>query len=195
MATVSLNASPRSQVGKGAARKIRSTGKVPAVVYRDGRTPKHLIIDPAELELAFHRTGNPNTLVDLDAGDHRAHCIVREVQRHPVSLLIEHVDFYELADDSVVEIRVPIRPIGKAVGTEMGGKLQLLRRDVKLRCKPANIPEAVEVDVTPLDVGGYIKIMSVPPPTGCEFLSRVNFNVVTVIGKRGPAEAEAEAAV
>ena len=105
MASVSLNASNRAVDGKGAARKVRKAGKLPGVIYHHGQQAAAVTVDAHELELVFHKTKNPNTLIEmhLDDGSKRL-CLVREVQRHPVSQMMRHVDFYEVSADSPVDI-------------------------------------------------------------------------------------------
>ena len=102
MATVNLNASSRLGTGKGVARKIRRNGLVPASIYRDGKEPSLITIDPNTLTLAFEKTGNPNTLVNISVEGDEKTCLVKEVQRHPVTGVIWHVDFYSVKDDEEI---------------------------------------------------------------------------------------------
>lgn len=185
MATVSLAAHIRTDSGKGAARKARAAGRLPAVVYRDGLPATSISLDPEALELAFQKTNDRNTLVvlEIDGGDKRT-CLVREAQRHPVSRVLEHVDFYEVGDDQKVTVTVRLNPVGTAVGTKLGGRMQLMRRSMEVRCKPGDIPNTVDVDVTNLGVNEFIRASAVVPPPGCELVFARDFNVACVIGKR-----------
>lgn len=185
MATVNMTAESRADTGKGAARKIRQGGLIPAVIYRDGAEPTLITIDAKELELQFQRSGNPNTLVNITVGDDSWLCLVREVQRHPVSATIRHVDFYEVRDDEAITISVPVEPVGRAEGTRAGGSLQLMRRRMDVSCKPGDIPATIQVDVTPLGIGQFIRASQIPAPENTELLFTSDFNVVSVIGKRG----------
>ena len=195
MATVSLDAQPRTTTGKGAARKTRARGQLPAVVYRGGDAATPITIDPEAFELAFAKSGDRNMLVSLafDGGDART-CLVREAQRHPVSRTLEHVDFYEVAADQLVTVPVRVRPVGIAAGTKLGGKLQMICRTLDVRCKPADIPEFVDIDVVSLEVGEFLRASKVRPPKGGELVFTTDFNVVTLIGKKTEAEEEAEEA-
>ncbi len=188
MATVSLQADQRDAFGKGAARKIRAAGRIPAVLYRAGQQPVHISLDPNELELSFKRTGNRNTLVDIGVGGGNHLCLVREVQRHPVSQLLEHVDFYEVATEEEVDVKVKVTTVGTAPGESLGGKVQIMRRDLQLRCRPADIPDALAVDVSELNVGDIIKAGDITLPKDSTLLTDVNMNVVTVTAKRVVAE-------
>ncbi len=186
MATVSLDATLRSTTGKGAARKDRAAGRVPAVVYSRGQAATSVSIDPDALEIAFKRTQDRNTLVELNVpGQGMRSCLIREAQRHPVSRRLEHVDFYQVGDDQSCIIQVKVVPVGTAIGTKLGGKLQLIRRDLRVQCKASDIPSAVEVDVTKLQVGAFVKASALVMPPGCTLVSTGDFNVVTVTGKRG----------
>lgn len=194
MATVSLGATLRNTTGKGHARKIRAEGKLPAVVYRGGDAAVPVTIDPEALELAFKKTQDRNTLVQIqiEGGDSRT-CLVREAIRHPVSRRLEHVDFYEVLPEQVVTVEVPVRPVGTAKGTKLGGKLRVIRRSLVLQCKPADIPSAVDIDVSEMVVNDFVKASQIVPPTGCTLSYTADFNVLTVVGKRGAATAAAEA--
>ena len=201
MANVSLNATSRNDLGKGAARKIRAQGLLPAVIYRAGQPATSVSLDPNELETAFRRSGDRNTLVTLGVDDKSYTCLVKVTQRDPVTANLLHVDFYEVDDNEEVTVRVPVNPTGRAAGVTAGGKLQLIRRDLDIRCKPGSIPASVDVDVTKLNVGDFIRVSSVSAPKGTEIIAPNDFNILTVIGKRGaaveeeeiPAEADAEA--
>lgn len=185
MATVNMTAESRPNTGKGAARKIRKNGLIPAVIYREGNTPTHITIDAGSLELQFQRIGNPNTLVQITVGDQSWTCLVREVQRHPVSQKIRHMDFYEVRSDDNVTVSVPVEPVGRAEGTRMGGKLRIIARRLTVVCKPGDIPATVPVDVTPLNIGQFIRASKVPAPENTQILVEQDFNVATVVGKRG----------
>ena len=195
MATISLKATSRTNSGKGVARKIRSAGNIPAVVYRGGESALSLVIDPNEIELKFQRTGNPNTLVSLDLESGSRLCLVRDVQRHPVTQRIRHIDFYEVQDEQLITVSVPVEPVGSAKGLGLGGKIRIMRRKLNIRCKPADIPATVQVDVTELDVGEFIRSSAITAPANSEFLLRGDFNVLTCVGKaKKTAEEEEEAA-
>jgi large subunit ribosomal protein L25 len=114
-------------------------------------------------------------------------CLVKEVQRHPVSGVLRHVDFYEVSNDQSITISVPVKIVGKAAGVAMGGALRLIRRDLNVRCLPTNIPSHIEVDVTSLEIGKFLKVNTIAAPEGVEILFDENgiFNVVTVVKRRG----------
>jgi len=185
MATISLTATNREASGKGAARKVRRAGFIPAVIYREGQPATSITIDPDELELNFQRTRDPNTLVDIgiEKGESWT-CLVRAVQRHPVSGVLRHVDFFQVNDEEEVVVAVPIVPEGVAAGTKLGGTLQLIQRKINVRCLPKAIPSAIPVDVSNLNVNDFIRASQIQPPKGGVLIFSGDFNVVTVVGQR-----------
>ena len=112
---------------------------------------------------------------------------MKEVQRHPVSGNIRHVDFYNVKDDELIVVDVPVEIVGKAVGVAMGGTLRKIRRDLQVRCLPKDIPACIEADVTTLDIGNFLKVNEITNPSGVEILfdDKSIFNVATVIKRRG----------
>jgi large subunit ribosomal protein L25 len=186
MATVNLDASIRKGTGKGVARKIRRTGLVPATIYAGGIEPTLVTINPLELTLAFQRTGDPNTLVDIKTDDGvQKSCLVKEVQRHPVSGAIRHVDFYNVDSNKEIVVHVPVRTTGRAVGIQMGGTLRVIIRTLAVRCLPANIPSSIDIDVTDLDIAKFIRVSDLPQSDTHSFVFKSDFNVLTVMKKRG----------
>jgi large subunit ribosomal protein L25 len=187
MSTIDMSVAVREETGKGVARKLRRSGVVPAVIYRGGNEPTMITVNPRALTLAFERSGNPNTLVKLDVNGTSFTCLVREVQRHPVSGVIRHVDFYEVKEDEEITVTVPVKTVGRAAGVAMGGALRLVRRELNVRCLPSNIPAVIEADVTPLEIGKFLKVNQIPNPEGVEILfdEKGIFNIATVIKRRG----------
>ncbi len=181
MDAVSLSSSARTDFGKGASRKLRATGRIPAVIYRGGGDPTHITIDPSELETVFRKSSNRNTLLAVDGKT----CLVKDVQRHPVSRRVRHVDLYEVDPGQEIMVNVPIRSKGTAEGVKMGGRLRILKRDIRVSCKPGDIPEAIEYDVTNVGIGRFIRASKAIVPTGVTLAYKVDANVFTVVGKKG----------
>jgi large subunit ribosomal protein L25 len=201
MATVSINASARTDFGKSAARKLRTAGQLPAVVYRNGEAASHIALNPHELEQAFRKTMNRNTLVELKIDGHTKTCLVRETQRDPVDKALMHIDFVELDLKADVVVEIAVRAEGTAKGMSIGGKLRTIQRTVKVRCKPADIPDALIVDITDLDLGDYVKVSEISAPKGSKIIASDDFNLLAIVGRRGgeledeaPAEEEVTAA-
>jgi large subunit ribosomal protein L25 len=186
----SLEVGLRDQVGKGNNRKSRSRGDVPAVLYGPTTAPRALLINPNKLLELFKQTNDRNTIVSLQIpGEGAVPCLVREVQRHPVSRDILHVDFYAVPQDREIELMVPLRPVGRPKGAVLGGRLRVIRRDLKVSARFDRIPEAIDVDVSDLDVGDFIRASQIPTPEGVSIVIANDFNVVSLEGKRADTEA------
>ncbi|HHO50539.1 MAG TPA: 50S ribosomal protein L25 [Deltaproteobacteria bacterium] len=184
-----IRATPREQSGKGWARKTRAEGLLPAVVYGPGFGPRPICLSPVELLGLFKETGNRNTIVDLQiAEDAAVPCLVREVQRHPVSRKLLHVDFYAVDREGEVEVMIPLRPVGRPKGAILGGRLRLIRREIRASCRYDRIPESFEVDVSPMDIGDMIKASEIPLPEGVSLASDHDYNIISVYGKRRSAD-------
>lgn len=190
MATVSLSANSRNEHGKGAARKLRAAGLMPAVIYRAGQPATSVSLDPLALENAFRKTGNRNTLVKIGVDGTDFVCLVKQTQRDPISSNLLHVDFFEVDSAEYVLVEVPVSTSGKAPGVVAGGKLRIIKRDLRIKCKPDDIPETVAVDVGTLNIGDFVRVSGVQAPANTEIIAPNDFNVVTVVGKRGALEEE-----
>jgi large subunit ribosomal protein L25 len=103
-----------------------------------------------------------------------------------------HIDFYEVAMDRKIRINVPVVPIGKAKGVELGGILQVIRRELEVLCLPTNIPASFEVDITELDVGDSVHVEDIPHGEDVEIPADVNFTVITVVSPKVEEEVEEE---
>ncbi len=180
-----IEAAARTTTGKGWARKSRAAGRLPSVVYGPTQAPQPVDVDPGALVNLFKETGNRNTVVQLKVGDGEAFpCLVREVQRHPVTRRILHVDFYAVPVEGEIGVVVPLRTVGRPKGAVLGGRLRLIRRSVTASCRYDRIPEAFEVDVTQMDIGDMIKASEIPLPEGVSLAYDNDYNVITVYGKR-----------
>jgi len=193
METHSLNATARTETGKGVARKARRAGLTPGVIYGPRGPVGAVNFSVAELAAIFRKTNDPNTLVTVQVGGASHLCLVREIQRHPVTRAVEHVDLYAVTNDDVVETDVAVNMVGRAAGTRAGGTLRLLARSMRVRCPAGSIPAKIDVDVTPLEVGQFLKASQIPAPANGSFLYRQDFNVATVEGKRAAREEGAPA--
>src|SRR5579859_2381678 len=137
MATAQLDATPRSERGKGAARALRRAGRVPGVVYGHAREPQALAIDTRELDRLLDQISAENTIVDLVVGGRTARTLIREIQRHPFRRQVLHIDFQELVAGEKVTVRIPIVLTGVPVGVRVdGGILDQTLRDLEIEVDP-----------------------------------------------------------
>jgi large subunit ribosomal protein L25 len=186
-----LEVTPRSGQRKGFTRKCRAKGEVPAVVYGPKHAAEMVSVDPLRLTDLFKATGDRNTVVSLKIGAKKAvPVMVREVQRHPVSRAILHVDFYAVPE-TPIRVMVPLVPVGRPKGAVVGGRVRVVRRVLPITCRYDRIPKHVEVDVSPLDVGDSLSVSQLTAPEGVTFVFDQDFKVIALDGK---ARAEAEEA-
>lgn len=148
-----ITASLRQEAGKGAARKLRASGMIPAVMYSGGNEGRQLSVDPVAINNIFRKTKNRNTILHVAVDGASSPALVQEAQRHPVSRELLHLDLYALTPGQRVTVKVPLIAVGRPKGAEVGGRAQIVRRDVRISCPWESIPEQLEIDVSPLDVG------------------------------------------
>jgi large subunit ribosomal protein L25 len=192
----SIVAEERSGTGKGANRKLRATGRIPAVVYGRGKATRHVTLDPSELGKLLHRSGSGiNTLVDLKVGSAETVVLVREIQREPVGGKWLHADLYEVDLQQTIQVSVPLHIVGRPMGVENGGILDHPLREVEIECLPRAIPDSVEVDVSKLDVGDSIHVRDLALPEGATMLSDPDLAVASVVLPKAEEEQVAAAAV
>ena len=190
MAENVLSAEPRSATGKGANRKLRGTGKIPAVIYGRGRDSQPVVLDPIALDTLLHKSGaGLNTLIDLSVAGRTETVLVKELQRHPVHGRALHVDFFRLDLTQKITVSVPIHFIGKAHGVEFGGILDHPLREIEVECLPRAIPEFVEVDVSALEVGQSIHVSDLRLPDGVEVKTDAALPVASVVLPAAEVEA------
>lgn len=155
---VALKAEKRSETGKGAARRLRRDGFVPAIVYGHGEDSAPLKVRAEELETLLHRISVDNTLIDLEVDGDKRPVLIREVQRHPFRPDLLHVDFFQIHADEKIRVEVPLRLVGHANGVEEGGILQQSKHEIAVECLPGDIPEYFELDVSGLEIGDSLHV-------------------------------------
>ena len=197
MAELKLVAQKREGSGKGVARKLRAAGRVPAVLYGRGADPESISVDARELQHLMH-AGGANVLVDLvvDGAEHLA--MPREVQRDHIKGRYWHVDFLAVSRTEKIIVNVPVRLVGESAGVKMGGVLEHHLWEIAVECFPTDVPEAIEADVSALEVGDGIRVSELTAPDGAVITSNPDDLVVAVAQPQARLEeeeaAEAEAA-
>ncbi len=199
MSVIPLSASKRETLGKGGARKARSVGQIPAVLYGHGEDPVAVAVSAREFEVALrqHKGGNP--IVNLVVGGGEFTALIRDVQYDPLTQGILHLDFQHISLTEQIEVKIAIKLTGLAVGVKDGGGiLEQALRELDVRCLPTQIPSSVEADVSALNIGESIHVrdLVVPNVTVLTDADTTIATVVppTVIEEKAPEEAAAEAA-
>jgi large subunit ribosomal protein L25 len=195
MGEFSIVAAERAATGKGAARKLRATGRIPAVVYGRGKASRSVSVDPAALIQILRKSHSGiNTLIDLTLDSGETVVLVREIQKDPVSGQWVHADLFEVDLQQTIQVRVPLHFVGKARGVEFGGILDHPMRELEIECLPRAIPDAIEVDVSDLDVGDSIHVRDLALPEGAQMISDLDLAVASVVLPKSEEAAPAEAA-
>ena len=200
MSVIPLSASRRETLGKGGARKARSAGQIPGVLYGHGEVPIAVAIGAREFDVALrqHKGGNP--IVNLAVGGSGEFtALIRDVQYDPLSRAILHLDFQHISLTEQIEVKVAIKLTGLAVGVKDGGGiLEAILRELDVRCLPTQIPSAIEADVSALNVGDSIHVrdLVVPNVTVLTDSDTTIATVVppTVMEEKAPEVAATEAA-
>jgi large subunit ribosomal protein L25 len=186
----------RTGVGKGACRKLRTKGIIPAVFY--GPEYKESVVGTVLLKELSHAANSPNwetNMVDLEMPDGRVEmALLRSVQRHAVSQNILHVDLYQLMKDHKVKVAVPVRVINKDIsaGVKMGGVLEQTMRDIEMLVFPREIPSEIVIDTAKLQLGDEIFVRDIEKPQSAELITPENSVVVIVSRSRSMTEIPAE---
>ncbi len=197
MAVITLKGERRPDLGKGGARKARAAGHIPAIVYGHGEEPVPVNISAREFELAMLHHEGGNAIVNLSVAPTEYTALIRDVQYDPLTHGILHLDFQRISLTETVEVRVGVRITGLAVGVkDGGGVLELITREIEVRCLPTAIPSGLELDVTALGIGQSLHVRDLPI-AGLEVLTDLDQTVVTVVAptvheEKPAAEAVAE---
>ncbi|WP_376764333.1 50S ribosomal protein L25/general stress protein Ctc [Archangium violaceum] len=190
-----LEVKAREGSGKGAARRLRSQGLVPAVVYgKHLEKPLSVAVDPKAVRAAINTPHKLNTLITLKGVGADQQVLFKDYQRDPVSRDILHVDFIAVREEDLVKVNVPLVLTGKAEGLAEGGLLSQIRRELEVYAKPRAIPEKIEVDVTSLKIAMAMHINDVKLPEGVVVKTNVNYTIAVVSAPEGAVEAAPAAA-
>lgn len=199
MKSVPLTAYPRTLSRRAGAKKLRSEGRVPAVIYGGQTKPQNLEVVRTDIENLIHHSVSENLLLDLTV-DKDAHAkrlaLVKEIQHHALSGKVLHIDLHEVSETEKVTVLVSVESVGEAVGVKSGGGvLEHVLHKVKVRALPKDLPEVIHVDVSHLEIGKAIHIGDIKPPDGVEILGDKQITVLAVAAPVTEAqEAAAEAA-
>ncbi len=176
-----LKAIPREGSGKGVARKLRAEGLVPAVLYGHGMAPRSLTVSSQDLIHLFHAASGGNVLVGLEVEGNTHLAIMRDVQRDHLHGRYIHIDFLAVNRDEKVKMTVDVRDVGEAVGVREGGVVEHHLREIEIECFPGDVPEAIEADVSALEIGDMLRVGDIAVPPGVEILTDADTPVVSVI--------------
>jgi large subunit ribosomal protein L25 len=193
MSYATLDAERRMETGKSVTRKLRASGLIPAVFYSAKSDPIPLTIKNIDLEKALKQSKGGKELIELNLNDSgqilNKVTLIKEFQREVLSRAPIHVDFWEVDMAKELEVDVKIHLVGTPAGVEMGGVLEQIRREVTVSCRPSDLVEVAEVDVSGMEIGDTLHVMDIALPKGLTAVSDINFTIATV---SAPTVAEEE---
>jgi large subunit ribosomal protein L25 len=196
-AVETISAEARDRAGKGPAREARRNGRVPAVIYGDKKEPTLISLDPKQIDKLIHKKTFYATLLDLDLAGTKHRVLPRDVQFDPVTDRTLHIDFQRIGKDTKVHVNVPVVVKNELAspGLKRGGVLNLVRHEIEFICSPEAIPQAIEVDLTGLEIGGSIHSSALKLPENATIAVRErDFTVVSIGAPTGLKAEQQEAA-
>jgi large subunit ribosomal protein L25 len=173
-----MSAEPRTEFGKGGARRTRRAGKVPAVLYGHGTDPRHISLPAHDFERALHTSGGANVLLALDIEGGSELALPKSIQRDPVRGSIEHVDLILVRRGEKITVEVPIHLVGDVAS---GGLLDQQLNTLSVHAEATHIPTGFEVDIAGLEIGGSIHAKEVELPSGTELATDGDAIVVHIM--------------
>ena len=190
MVTISIEGTVRSGMGTSSAKAARNAGTVPCVLYGGGGESVHFTVTPDSVR-DFIYTGEFK-IANVTVGGKTYRCILKEVQYHPVTDVITHIDFLQLVDGHPVNVTVPIRFEGSAPGVRAGGKLVQKVRSVKIKTKPENLVDEMKVSISKLKLGQSLRIRDLAKIDGVEILNSPALPIASIPIPRGLKAGAAE---
>ncbi|MBL4605267.1 MAG: 50S ribosomal protein L25/general stress protein Ctc [Flavobacteriaceae bacterium] len=189
MKSITINGSKRESVGKVATKALRNAGKVPCVLY-GGDKPVHFSAEEKAFKNLVYTPNVYTALIELEGEKFGA--ILQDIQFHPVTDRILHVDFYQLFEDKEITMNIPVRLLGTSPGVLNGGSLRFANRKLRVKAIPVNLPDFVNVDISELTIGSKVFVTELPTEKFA-FMHPDNTVVVQVRTSRNAVDDEAEA--
>ncbi|MBD3169519.1 MAG: 50S ribosomal protein L25/general stress protein Ctc [candidate division Zixibacteria bacterium] len=181
MEQLTVKAERRETSGKGISRKLRQQGRIPGVFYGRSQEAIPIHVDSRDFENMLSKLESSNILINLQLDGKDQMALIQALQRGPVQGKILHADFYHVAKDQKITIKIPVNFVGTAKGVkEDGGIQQVILRSLEVRCLPADIPANVDLDVSHMEIGDSIHVSEVDLP-GVELLTDLRRTIVTII--------------
>ena len=165
-----LIAEHREVQGKGASRRLRREGKVPAIIYGAGRPARNVTLDHNRVLQQLENESFYSSILNIKVGDKSQAAIIKDIQRHPARRQILHMDLQRIVADEKIKMNVPIHYLNTedAAGVRAGGSVSQLITDIEVTCLPKDLPEYLEVDILNLELNHMLHISDIPLPEGVE---------------------------
>jgi large subunit ribosomal protein L25 len=189
MAEIVVAAQSRTETGKNVNRRLRTKGLIPGVLYGAKNKATAVAVSPKEIGAILKSASGENTLFDLDLGGNRRKVILKEFQLEPINHQLLHADFYEVALDKLLQVKVHIEIHGVPVGVKtQGGVLDFVTRELEVECLPTDIPEKLVVDVSELEIGKHLRVSDIKVGGKVKVLTESDIVVVHVVAPRAEEE-------
>ena len=194
MPDIVVAAQNRAETGKNANRRLRTSGMIPGVLYGEKKESQQIAVSPKEIAAILRSAAGENTLFDLDFGGNRRKVILKEYQTEPLKGRLLHADFYEVALDKELHVKVHVEIHGTAVGVKRdGGILDFVTRELEIACLPTNIPDKIVVDVTDLEMNKHVRVHDLKLDEKLKVLTDPEVVIVHVVAARAEEAAAAVA--
>jgi large subunit ribosomal protein L25 len=163
-----IEASPRAEAGKGASRRLRRQGLVPAIVYGGHEEPEMITLLHNDLVRHLGEEAFYSRVLDLKVGDRAAKVVLKDLQRHPSKPFVQHVDFQRVSADETIRMTVPLHFLneGAASGVKMGGSVSHNITEIEITCLPKDLPEFIPIDMAEMKIGDIVHLSEIPMPAG-----------------------------
>ena len=174
--TFELKAEPRGDLGKGASRRLRRAGKVPAILYGGGQDPQPLILNHLDVLNQLKNEAVYSHVLTLNLGDRTESVVLRDLQRHPFKPTILHLDFLRVSADRKLRVHVPLHFVNEDTSRgvkQHGGVVSRALIDIEITCLPKDLPEFIAVDVVNLGMNESLHLTQIPLPTGVELADKI----------------------
>ncbi|MBJ6980075.1 MULTISPECIES: 50S ribosomal protein L25/general stress protein Ctc [unclassified Luteimonas] len=197
MSNQKITATSRKDEGKGASRRLRLTGKVPAIIYGGDSAPQSIQLDQEKTWVASQHEWFYASIIDLEVDGKVEPVLLRDMQRHPYRQLIMHLDFQRVNAKEAIRVSVPLHlvnaetsPAGKTAGVVLTQELN----EVEVVCLPGDLPESIEVDLAKMEIGGTVHLSEVVLPKGVELATKLDgdHNPAVAVARHARVEAEPE---
>jgi large subunit ribosomal protein L25 len=189
MPEIVVAAEPRTETGKNENRRLRAKGLIPGTLYGASQKPTAVSVSPKEITTILRSAAGENTLFDLDLGGQKRKVILKEFQVEPVKGSLLHADFYEVALDRMLEVKVHLELHGTPVGVKVqGGILDFVTRELEVECLPKDIPEKILVDVSGLELGKHLRVSDLQLPPAITMLTGPEVVIAHVVTPRAEEE-------
>ena len=189
MPEIVVAAHSRTETGKNVNRRLRVKGLIPGVLYGSKQQAISVAVSPKEIGTILRSASGENTLFDLELAGTRRKVILKEFQLEPVKRQLLHADFYEVALDKTLQVKVHVELHGTPVGVKtQGGVLDFVTRELEVECLPTDIPEKLVVDVSELEIGRHIRVSDIKVSDKVKVLTEADIVVVHVVAPRAEEE-------